>query len=200
MEKLKSTGKRSSQFDYNEEFVIKQLNANPNTVHQQEEQLKKMNPNATPEQINRQIMNIVVRENVYNAIMNGIVEYYKFDLNPEEITKYSAKFKEMYKEASPEVLNKLTENMLKKTLVYEDLASLWDIRTTDEETTNFLQNYYKQTNNPIRDIMNNKEQFENFKQMIQDEKTTNEILSRFKRIKFDLPKPAQNNSTNNPSK
>ena len=36
--------------------------------------------------------------------------------------------------------------------------------------------------------MNDKEKFDNFRQMIQDEKVTNEILMRFRNVKFDLPK------------
>ncbi len=188
MEKLKSTAKRTKELEYNKEFVVKQLNANPNVVKQQEEQLKKMNPNATAEVIQRQVMNLVVRENVFNNVMQGIVEYYDFNLNKDEIAKFEERMKNFYKDAKPEVLTKLTENMLKKTLVYQDLSSLWDIRTNDEETKQWLQNYYKATNNPIRDIMNDKEKFDNFRQMIQDEKVTNEILMRFRNIKFDLPK------------
>lgn len=188
MEKLKSTAKRTKELEYNKEFVVKQLNANPNVVKQQEEQLKKMNPNATAEVIQRQVMNLVVRENVFNNVMQGIVEYYDFKLDKDEISKFEERMKNLYKDAKPEVLTKLTENMLKKTLVYQDLSSLWDIRTNDEETKQWLQNYYKATNNPIRDIMNDKEKFDNFRQMIQDEKVTNEILMRFRNIKFDLPK------------
>lgn len=188
MEKLKSTAKRTKELEYNKEFVVKQLNANPNVVKQQEEQLKKMNPNATAEVIQRQVMNLVVRENVFNNVMQGIVEHYDFNLDKDEVTKFEEKMKNIYKDAKPEVLTKLTENMLKKTLVYEDLSSLWDIRTNDDETRQWLQNYYKATNNPIRDIMNDKEKFDNFRQMIQDEKVTNEILMRFRNIKFDLPK------------
>ena len=188
MEKLKSTAKRTKELEYNKEFVVKQLNANPNVVKQQEEQLKKMNPNATAEVIQRQVMNLVVRENVFNNVMQGIVEHYDFNLDKDEVTKFEEKMKSIYKDAKPEVLTKLTENMLKKTLVYEDLSSLWDIRTNDDETRQWLQNYYKATNNPIRDIMNDKEKFDNFRQMIQDEKVTNEILMRFRNVKFDLPK------------
>lgn len=188
MEKLKSTAKRTKELEYNKEFVVKQLNANPNVVKQQEEQLKNMNPNAKPEVIQRQVMNLVVRENVFNNVMQGIVEYYDFNLDKDEVAKFEEKMKNIYKDAKPEVLTKLTENMLKKTLVYEDLSSLWDIRTNDDETKQWLQNYYKATNNPIRDIMNDKEKFDNFRQMIQDEKVTNEILMRFRNIKFDLPK------------
>lgn len=193
MEQLKSNGKRVKQeFNYDEKFTVTKLTANKDTVDKQREQLQKMNSKLTPEQIERQITNIVVRENVFNAIMAHIVSYYEFNLDSAEIEKFAQRFQNVYKNANPDVAKKIAENMLKKAIIYKDLASLWDIRTTEEETKTFLQNYYKQTNNPIRDILNNKDQFDNFSQMIQDEKITNQILQRFRNVTLDLPRKEEN--------
>mgnify|MGYP002475848924 CR=1 FL=1 len=192
MEKLLSTIKKIKDLDYNQKFEIKKLFANPDTLEAQRNQMKSINPKATPDEVEKRVFNLVVRDNVFNAIMNYIVTYYEFSIDKSEIEKYSERVKTIYKNAPAEKINEITEITLKKTLVFSELAKLWDIRTTDEETKNSLQNYYKMTNNPIRDILENKNQFEGYRQMIQDQKITAEIIMRFRNVKIDLPKPDTN--------
>ncbi len=192
MEKLLSTIKKIKDLDYNQKFEIKKLFANPDTLEAQRSQMKSINPKATPDEVEKRVFNLVVRDNIFNAIMNYIVTCYEFNIDKSEIEKYSERVKTIYKNAPAEKINEITEITLKKTLVFSELAKLWDIRTTDEETKNSLQNYYKMTNNPIRDILENKNQFEGYKQMIQDQKITAEIIMRFRNVKIDLPKPDTN--------
>ncbi len=192
MEKLLSTIKKIKDLDYNQKFEIKKLFANPDTLEVQRNQMKNINPKATSDEVEKKVFNLVVRDNVFNAIMNYIVTCYEFTIDKNEIEKYSERVKTLYKNAPAEKINEITEVTLKKTLVFSELAKLWDIRTTDEETKNSLQNYYKMTNNPIRDVLENKDQFEGYKQMIQDQKITAEIIMRFRNVKIDLPKPDTN--------
>lgn len=200
MEKLLSTIKKNKDLDYNQKFEIKKLFANPDTLEAQRNQMKSINPKATPDEVEKRVFNLVVRDNIFNAIMNYIVTCYEFSIDKSEIEKYSERVKTIYKNAPAEKINEITEITLKKTLVFSELAKLWDIRTTDEETKNSLQNYYKMTNNPIRDILENKNQFEGYKQMIQDQKITAEIIMRFKNVKIDLPKPDTNKPQEQTSK
>lgn len=200
MEKLLSTIKKIKDLDYNQKFEIKKLFANPDTLETQRNQMKSINPKATPDEVEKRVFNLVVRDNIFNAIMNYIVTCYEFNIDKSEIEKYSERVKVIYKNAPAEKINEITEITLKKTLVFSELAKLWDIRTTDEETKNSLQNYYKMTNNPIRDILENKDQFEGYKQMIQDQKITSEIIMRFRNVKIDLPKPDTNKTKESTSK
>ncbi len=200
MEKLLSTIKKIKDLDYNQKFEIKKLFANPDTLEAQRSQMKSINPKATPDEVEKRVFNLVVRDNIFNAIMNYIVTCYEFNIDKSEIEKYSERVKTIYKNAPAEKINEITEITLKKTLVFSELAKLWDIRTTDEETKNSLQNYYKMTNNPIRDILENKNQFEGYKQMIQDQKITAEIIMRFRNVKIDLPKPDTNKPQEQTSK
>lgn len=200
MEKLLSTIKKIKDLDYNQKFEIKKLFANPDTLEAQRNQMKSINPKATPDEVEKRVFNLVVRDNVFNAIMNYIVTCYEFSIDKSEIEKYSERVKTIYKNAPAEKINEITEITLKKTLVFSELAKLWDIRTTDEEAKNSLQNYYKMTNNPIRDILENKNQFEGYRQMIQDQKITAEIIMRFRNVKIDLPKPNTNKPQEQTSK
>ncbi len=200
MEKLLSTIKKIKDLDYNQKFEIKKLFANPDTLETQRNQMKSINPKATTDEVEKRVFNLVVRDNIFNAIMNYIVTCYEFSIEKSEIEKYSERVKTIYKNAPAEKINEITEITLKKTLVFSELAKLWDIRTTDEETKNSLQNYYKMTNNPIRDILENKNQFEGYKQMIQDQKITAEIIMRFRNVKIDLPKQDTNKPQEQTSK
>jgi hypothetical protein len=53
-----------------------------------------------------------------------------------------------------------------------------------------LENYYKLSNEPIRDYLENKDKFQGIKNMLLHEKIVNEILKRFK-FKFNIQPPQQ---------
>ena len=213
MSDIKSTIKKLNELDYGQEFEIKQLHADKDFIEFQRKKLKEIHPNAKPEDIDRQIANIVARNNSIDLIIEGISKHFEFIINDEDLRAFAKRIKNnvlndvdqnmsndtmknMVK--NDEVLKNIATSTLKRSLLFKELAKLWDVRVSDEEAKASLDKYYAATNMPIRDILNDKTKFESVRDIMLNEKIGNELLHRF-RVKFNLPQPPKNpeNSKNN---
>ena len=213
MSDIKSTIKKLNELDYGQEFEIKQLHADKDFIEFQRKKLKEIHPNAKPEDIDRQIANIVARNNSIDLIIEGISKHFEFVINDEDLKDFAKRIKNnvlndvdqnmsndtmknMVK--NDELLKNIAKSTLKRSLLFNELAKLWDVRVSDEEVKASLDKYYAATNMPIRDILNDKTKFESVRDIMLNEKIGNELLHRF-RVKFNLPQPQKNpeNSKNN---
>lgn len=213
MSDTKSTIKKLNELDYGQEFEIKQLHADKDFIEFQRKKLKEMRPNAKPEDIDRQIANIVARNNSIDLIIDGISKHFQFNINDEDLKAFAERIKnnvlnDVQQNMSNDTMKNMVKNeetlknialsTLKRNLLFKELAKLWDVRVSDEEVKTSLDNYYAATNMPIRDILNDKAKFESVRDIMLNEKIGNELLHRF-RIKFNLPEPPKkpDNSKNN---
>jgi len=211
MSDKKSTIKKVNELDYSQEFEINQLHADRDFIEFQRKKLKEMHPNAKPEDIDRQIANIVARNNSIDLIIDGIAKHFNFDIKEEDLKEFADRIKnnvlnDVNQNMSNDTMKKMVQNeetlknialsTLKRSLLYKELAKLWDIRVSDEEVKTSLDNYYAATNMPIRDILNDKAKFESVREIMLNEKIGNELLHRF-RVKFNLPQPPKNSQKNN---
>lgn len=185
---MKSTTKLIKKLDYDEKIVIRQLHADKKILDQHRERLSKLFKNDTPEQINRKITDLVVRDNAFANIMNVVVKSFEFHLDDEDIKNTKELMKKNYPNFNEEQLQAIAEQLVKRDLVFDELAKLWDIFVTDEEVTNSLNDFYRLSNQSIREYLDDKQRFESVRKLILYEKITKEMLSRFK-YTLDLEKP-----------
>jgi FKBP-type peptidyl-prolyl cis-trans isomerase (trigger factor) len=68
-----------------------------------------MRPNAKPEDIDRQIANIVARNNSIDLIIDGISKYFQFNINDEDLKDFAERIKN-------NVLNDVEQNMSNDTM------------------------------------------------------------------------------------
>ncbi|MDR2462118.1 MAG: hypothetical protein LBD05_02860, partial [Mycoplasmataceae bacterium] len=115
---------------------------------------------------------------------------FKFVLDEEE----KKQMKELLKVAifnntdvEEEKINDAAEKFIKKNLIFKFLKNKWEVVVTDDTVKKSLEEYYEKTNEPIRNILNNKEEFEKVKNSIVEEQIIKKILATFK-IKLDLEK------------
>ncbi|MBP5256918.1 MAG: hypothetical protein J6Y96_01030 [Mycoplasma sp.] len=202
MKKLKSTIKKNSEIDYSQEFELNRLQADKNFVEFQRKKIKEIMPNETAENIDKQVANIVARNNSVDLIIQGIYKHFDININNDDVKSFADRIKN-------NVLNDKNENMsnetmkkmvsddktlqdiatttLKRNLLFNELAKIWDIRITDQDVKKSLDNYYQKTNMPIRDILNDTNKFESVRQIMLNERIAIELLHRFK-VNFNLPK------------
>ena len=213
---LKSTCVLKDKLNYDEVAVIKQLYVTPQVLAMHEQRLSEIFKHDKPEQIRQKVMDIVARDNAFASIMQNIIEKaFSFNFDEDEVKNIIDETKDniaknleaAYKEASEEdkakfakledhPFYKMTEEQqrnfalaqIKKQLIFDELAKLWDIRVSDEEVRTQLENFYKASNKSVRNYLNNKAEFEHVRKMIRDEKITKEILIRF-RVNWELPLP-----------
>ena len=209
MEKLKSTIKKISEIDYSQEFELNRLQADKNFVEFQRKKIKEFMPNETAENIDKQIANIVARNNSVDLIVKGIYKHFDINIDNDDIKYFADRIKSnVLNDKSENISNETMKKMvsddktlqniattsLKRNLLFNELAKIWDIRITDEDVKKSLDNYYQKTNLPIRDILNDKNKFDSVRQIMLNERIAIELLHRFK-VNFNLPK--QSDKKNN---
>ena len=193
MKKWNSTIKQIKDLNYDEKFVIKNLSADKRILEMHRERLSKILKDRKPEEIERQISDMVIRDNAFSMIMESIVKCFEFNMDASEVQKIadSLKTNEFYASYPAETLTKIADHIIKRDLIFSELARLWDIRVSDNEVNESLNGYYKATNESIRSYLNDKEKFENVRNVIIGEIITQEMLRRFK-FTLDLKKPEEN--------
>ncbi len=202
MEKLKSTIKRNSELNYSQEFEISQLHADKSYVDFQRKKLKEIMPNASEADIDKRIANIIARNNSVDLIIDGIYKHFDINIDNDDVKAFADRIKNnvlndkngnlsndtMKKMVQDDkTLQNIATSTLKRNLLFNELAALWDIRITDDDVKKSLDNYYQKTNTPIRDILNDKNKFESVRQIMLNERISIEILNRFK-VNFNFPK------------
>ena len=211
MEKLKSKIKRNSEIDYNQEFEITQLHADKGFIEYQRGKFKEIMPNASEAEIEKQITNLIARNNSVDLIIDGIYKYFDITIDDGDVKAFADRIKNnvlndkqgnisndtMKKMvADDKTLQNIAVSTLKRNLLFNELATLWDIRITDEDVKKSLDNYYQKTNMSIRDILNDKNKFESVRQIMLNERISIELLRRFK-VNFNFPKKSDDKKNNN---
>jgi len=125
MEKLKSTIKRNSELNYNQEFEISQLHADKNYVEFQRKKLKEIMPNASVEDIDRRIANIIARNNSVDLIIGGIYKHFDINIDNDDVKTFAERIKN-------NVLNDKNGNLSNDTMkkMVEDDKTLQNIATS----------------------------------------------------------------------
>lgn len=211
MEKLKSKIKKNSEIDYNQEFEITQLHADKGFIEYQKSKFKEIMPNASDTEIEKQIANLVARNNSVDLIIDGIYKYFDIIIDDDDVKAFADRIKNnvlndkqgnisndtMKKMVTDDkTLQNIAVSTLKRNLLFNELATLWDIRITDEDVKKSLDNYYQKTNMPIRDILNDKNKFESVRQIMLNERISIELLRRFK-VNFNFPKKPDDKKNSN---
>lgn len=178
--RFKSTIKQANKIDYKKVFHIDELFADPNILENHAAKIKQMYPSATDEMIRNQIDQIIIKENSFNLIMQHVVEHYKVTFNKDEVEKYKEKFTSMFNETDAKKATEIAKKIITKGLVFESIAKDNKIVVSDEETKEYLDNYYKTTNNSINEYLNDKDKFNEIKYIIEEEKITRWLLDKFK--------------------
>jgi FKBP-type peptidyl-prolyl cis-trans isomerase (trigger factor) len=120
--KIKSTIKQLHEIDFTKQFVLTELRADKGTVEQHKTRLSGMFPKDTPEQINMKISNIVVRDNIFNLIMNEVAKSYEINYDQEELKTVIERIKPQFSNHKEEILTEIAKKTIAKALIFEILA------------------------------------------------------------------------------
>lgn len=177
---FKSKLVRIGTIDYSKSFIIEQLFADPKMLEVHAQRLKNIYKNASDEFMRHQIDNIIIRENAFNLIMQYLVTLYQITFDSTEVSVFVSKLKPQFPEAKDEMILDLAKKLITKGLVFEDLAQANQISITDDQAKEYLENYYKTTNNSINEFLNNPEKFKEIKGIILEERITQWLIDKFK--------------------
>jgi len=181
---LKTTITKIKEPDFSKEVVIKELRATKETVDWHFNQMKKaLGEKVSDQEIWQRINSLVLRDNVFNEAMKIIVPCYDIKIDPEDlknVSEFVRKSNPGLANADEKLINIMAQRMIEKQMVFMQLAKEWNVVVTDEEAKTMLENYYKQTNNPIRDVLSNPKAMEGVKATIHEQKMADEICKKLK--------------------
>lgn len=177
---FKSTAVKKTNIDYNKAFVIEQLFADPKVIEMHVAKLKEVYKGASDAFIRNQVDNIIIKENAFNSIMTYLVSCFEFKFDEEEIKSVQAKVKATMPQANDQQTADLASKLVQKGLVFNELEKENKIEVSDADAKSYLDQYYKTTNNSINQYLNNKEKFEEIKNIILEEKITQWVINKFK--------------------
>jgi 3-methyladenine DNA glycosylase Tag len=106
-------------------------------------------------------------------------EFFEVSYNNEEILKAAEKIVETNKNAKLEDVKRFIEQSEFSMAIWSYLAKEWNITVSDEEAHTFLDEYYKNTNNSIREYKQDKEKFNKIKNDIELRKVIDAINNKF---------------------
>lgn len=178
---MKSKIKSKKPIDWSRTIVITDVSIHPKVFEEHKKRVDTVFANLSEEMRNQQLNNIILRDNIFNKAMDFLVQDYEFEIDKEELDKFKNNLKSTLNQESDEILEEISEKLIKKILIFADIQKENNITISDDELIKILNNYYEQTNQPIRDFMEDKEKFENAKNSLLEEKTTAFIIEKFPR-------------------
>lgn len=181
MNELKSKITNKRDIDWNTTIYISDLEIDPQVLEMHKQRINTVFANLSQEERDQQVQNVVLRDNLFSKAMDILVTYYDFDINPEDLKNFEDGIITAFGEEKRPYAEEIAKKLIMKALIFDDLQKTYDIKITDQELIDILQNYYQQTNQPIRDFMQDKQRFESAKATLLEEKTTAFIIEKFPR-------------------
>ena len=179
-----STIKKIKEPDFSKEVVIDKLTASKEMIDWHFNKMREALGNkATNEEIWKRINSLVLRDNVFNEAMKIIVPCYEIKIIPEQLKQISELLRKgnpSLKEAPEPFVNMMGQRMIEKQMIFACLAREWKVEISDAEAQGVLENYYRQTNQPIRDILSNPKAMEGVKNTMLEQKLADMVCSKLK--------------------
>lgn len=182
--KAESTIKKIKEPDFSKEVTIDRLIADKQAVDFHFGRMKKeFGDKLSDQEIHKRIHNMVVRDNIFNAAMHIIVPCYEIKIDSHDLQNVIDSFIKndpRLAKAPYEYVKTMATRLMEKEMLFSVLAKEWNITVDDNEVRDSLDNYYKETNHPIRDILNSPERMEGVKKSILEQKIANAICAKLK--------------------
>ncbi|WP_216082919.1 MPN555 family protein chaperone [Candidatus Mycoplasma haematohominis] len=144
--------------------------------------LRKQKPGISHEDLNREILELVKRDSYYNALMDEVASAYEFELDEDELRERM----ESVLQANPSMPVENVRNMVSipiyKKLIYDDLAKDWEVSITDEVVKDTLEQFYRETGQPIREYLMDKIKFEGVRSTLVEQLITGRLMNAFKPV------------------
>lgn len=152
---------------------------------------RQMPKETNPAEVGWAAFNVSFKDMLMGVALRDLQAYFEFNITKEEHDKIYAFFKSNQppnQQTTPQIetqLNEVTDNYIKKELIFQYMATHWKIDITDEQVTNSLHDFYKKTNQSIKKYFDDKQEFEKIRKQLITQKVFDRILNLYD-FKFNL--------------
>lgn len=194
----KSTYKLIEDIDFSKEITINRIFADTNLIAQHRDKLIKGIKNISPQALDHEIVQIVIKDNIFSAAMNEIVKHFEFDIDQDYLKFVKENLSKTIPNGdkiSPDTLNIIADKIIKKGIVFKYLTKLWNVSISDDEIKAMLDIYYEKTNDSIHEVLKDKNKFESIRLAILEEKLILKTIGAFP-VRFNLINPSFDSKQN----
>jgi FKBP-type peptidyl-prolyl cis-trans isomerase (trigger factor) len=118
---MKSTITQLSPVNTKKEEVIRSLHADRQTCESHLKKLQELFKTDSPQQIGQKLHNIIVRENVFNAIMNEVARSFEVTFDQAEVDAITKQLTPQF-QYKPEYIQEIAKKVITKSLIFQSLA------------------------------------------------------------------------------
>jgi hypothetical protein len=119
---MKSTIKKIAPLNTDKEETIKSLRIDRQMIEIHLKRLTELFKTDTPEQIGQKLQGIILRDNLFNAIMEEVVRSFEVTFDDEEIQDIAKHLVNQFPDKKAEVINEIAKKVIIKKMVFEELA------------------------------------------------------------------------------
>lgn len=197
--KLNSTCKRIAEIPWNETVYVDKILFDPNLFETHKARIDKVFANATEEVKQQQLQNILMRDTLFNKVMEKVVKCYEFDLKQEDIDKFKGMLRNSLSQNKGELseaefenrISQIAEKLVQKELIFNEIAETYNITVDADETMKVLNEFQNSTGNSIEDIKSDKNKLTGAVSALLEEKITAFIINKFDKNFDELQKNIQ---------
>lgn len=184
---MKSKILNKKPIDKNHTIYVSDIDLPQETIERHRQRINTIFANQTEEFRNEQLNKMIIHDVKFGRAMDYLVTNYEFEIDPEELNAQYNIILEGFKkdpnfiqnEASEQFIKKQAERLIIQKLVFDDIKASENIDVNDEELEKILLDYYKETNQPIRNFKQDKVSYENARESIIFEKIIFNIIGMF---------------------
>ncbi len=195
--KLKSTCKRIKDIPWNETLMVSKIFLDESLLNHHKERVNRVFQNASEEVKEQQLQNILVRDTLFNLAMDKIVTCYEFNIDNDDLKVFTEMLKNSgfqfpsNETSLDERLKIIATKLIQKELIFIDIASLYNIEVTAEETLAVLNQFQQETGQSIDDIKQDKNKLNGAVSSLLEEKITAFIINKFEKDFSELQRNIQ---------
>lgn len=184
---MKSKISNKKPINKNHVIYVSDIDLPQETIEKHRQRINTIFANQSEDFRTDQLNKMILHDVKFGRAMDYLVTNYEFSIDPEELeTQYNNILNDLKKnpnfvqnEASERFIKNQAERLIIQRLVFDDIKESEGINVDDEELEKILMNYYKETNQPIRNFKQDPKSYENARESIIFEKIIFHIIGMF---------------------
>ncbi len=192
MATLKSKIINKRDIDWSQTIKLSELKIDSKTIEYHKQRINNVFSQLPENARQQHLHNIILRDNLFTKAMDNIVTYYDIEYDKDDIENIKSNLLKIHDDIEKENIELIVKKIISKALIFHDLQATYNIAITDDEMMNILHEYYQNTNQPIRDFMEDNDKFEKAKNTILEEKTVAFIIDKFPKDLSELEQKLKN--------
>lgn len=196
--KLNSKMTKIKDIPWGETIYVDKIIFDQNLFKLHKERIDKVFANASQEERDQQMQNILLRDTLFNKAMEIIAKCYAFEISEDDLNFFIPALKNnipkldnMTEEQYNQRIRDIAEKLVQKQFIFDDIAKTENITVTKDEMVQVLEDYHKSTGLPIDDIKSDKNKLTGAVSALLEEKIIAYIINKFQKNLDELYKNMQ---------